>query len=99
MHRTRPLPHSPQTVRHSSLLTTPSHSSSLTLPHTHSFTQDLEQKGELEDGDPLNNFFKKIFSQVRNSGDAGRRCGAWHAAMCMYIYPMCAWEPDVEGLQ
>jgi len=26
--------------------------------------QELEQKGELVDGDPLNNFFKKIFSQV-----------------------------------
>lgn len=25
--------------------------------------QELEKKGELEDGDPLNNFFKKIFSQ------------------------------------
>ncbi len=27
--------------------------------------QELEQKGELDMGDPLNNFFKKIFSQVR----------------------------------
>lgn len=26
--------------------------------------KELEEKGELEDGDPLNNFFKKIFSQV-----------------------------------
>ena len=26
--------------------------------------QELEQKGEMVDGDPLNNFFKKIFSQV-----------------------------------
>lgn len=25
----------------------------------------MEEKGELEDGDPLNNFFKKIFGQVR----------------------------------
>jgi hypothetical protein len=31
----------------------------------------LEKKGELEDGDPLNNFFKKIFSQV-GMGDKGR---------------------------
>lgn len=30
--------------------------------------QELEQKGELEDGDPLNNFFKKIFAQVRGWG-------------------------------
>ncbi len=27
--------------------------------------QELEQKGELDDGDPLNGFFKKIFAQVR----------------------------------
>lgn len=27
----------------------------------------MEKKGELEDGDPLNSFFKKIFSQVRMS--------------------------------
>lgn len=27
--------------------------------------KELEEKGELEDGDPLNNFFKKIFAQVR----------------------------------
>jgi hypothetical protein len=26
--------------------------------------KQLESGGELEDGDPLNNFFKKIFSQV-----------------------------------
>jgi hypothetical protein len=25
----------------------------------------MEEKGELEDGDPLNGFFKKIFAQVR----------------------------------
>jgi hypothetical protein len=29
--------------------------------------KELEEKGELEDGDPLNNFFKKIFSQVQGS--------------------------------
>jgi len=26
--------------------------------------KELEEKGELEDGDPLNGFFKKIFAQV-----------------------------------
>lgn len=27
--------------------------------------KELEEKGELEDGDPLNNFFKKIYGGVR----------------------------------
>lgn len=35
----------------------------------------MEEKGELEDGDPLNGFFKKIFAQVGlgvSSGSGGR---------------------------
>ena len=36
----------------------------LSLCHYCSVTQEMEKKGELEDGDPLNGFFKKIFAQV-----------------------------------
>jgi hypothetical protein len=30
--------------------------------------KELEEKGELEDGDPLNNFFKKIYGGVSAEG-------------------------------
>lgn len=42
-------------------------------PHT----QELESKGELEDGDPLNSFFKKIFAGV--GGCVVWRLGGWTA--------------------
>ena len=38
--------------------------SSLFFCHLPPSEQEMEKKGELEDGDPLNGFFKKIFAQV-----------------------------------
>lgn len=50
--------------------------------------KQLEEKGELEDGDPLNSFFKKIFSQVcegssSNSGSYG--CVARYGSAALHM--------------
>lgn len=47
--------------------------------------KQLEEKGELEDGDPLNSFFKKIFAQ----GDEDTRRSA----------PRLCWQYSVVGIE
>jgi len=46
--------------------------------------QELEQKGELADGDPLNNFFKKIFAQV-SLAHAKSTGAAAHVCVCRHM--------------
>lgn len=48
---------------------------SVYLPLPAAEVKELEEKGELEDGDPLNGFFKKIFAQVGSGVVEGGRWG------------------------
>jgi hypothetical protein len=47
--------------------------------------KELEEKGELEDGDPLNGFFKKIFAQVMRKHPQRPNQGACTLQSCRVI--------------
>jgi suppressor of G2 allele of SKP1 len=58
--------------------------------------QELEQKGELDDGDPLSNFFKKIFAQVSFVVVAGERPRG-NAALCWAVTTRVLCHCSLQG--
>ena len=64
----------------------------------------MEGEGDLEDGDPLNNFFKKIFASVSDTAVLPLSCtgavGLWHAqpASSRHKDQACC-EPLLVGIQ